>query len=173
MNRYARIRTMQSCIPPPQKERGVFCHADPERLVLHPPFYSVARQQSFAGQDRGNDADHRKTWFTHFRAFAAGYVANDTIWFLCCPRCIGILRSMPSRQVFPSSANSPVFSLLTSGHSLGACPAPHHPSTHKSCAGDPDSAAHRCSASSPSGLGFQRKNLPTAAALAGEIFSSE
>jgi hypothetical protein len=60
---------------------------------------------------------------------------------------MGILLSMPSRHAFPSSANSPVCSLLTSGHSLGAGPAPHHPSTQRSRAGDPDSAAHRCSAS--------------------------
>ena len=35
---------------------------------------------------------------------------------------------------------SPVFSLLTLGHSLGAFPAPHHPVTHRPRAGDPDSA---------------------------------
>jgi hypothetical protein len=38
--------------------------------------------------------------------------------------CIGILLQAPFRQVFPSSAISPVFSLLTLGHSLGAYPAP-------------------------------------------------
>ena len=65
--------------------------------------------------------------------------------------------SAPVADNFGTSAIPPVFSLLSLDHSLGAVPAPHHPSTHKSCAGDPDSAALRCSASSPSGLGFQQQ----------------
>ena len=60
---------------------------------------------------------------------------------------MGILRSMPSRQVFPSSANSPVFFLLTSGHSLGAFPAP----------GGASMFCFVRHGERPSGLGFQQQ----------------
>jgi len=65
VNRQAQIRKMQTCISQPQRERGVFRHADRERLLCNPPSTPSPGSRPFAWQDSGNDADHRRTWFTH------------------------------------------------------------------------------------------------------------
>ncbi len=64
MNRHALIRTMQTRILQPQKERGIFCHADRERSLCNPPSTPSPGNSSFAWQDGRNDAGHRRTWFT-------------------------------------------------------------------------------------------------------------
>ena len=123
MNGQAQIRKMQTCISQPQRERGVFRHADRERALSIASSTPSPGSRSFAWQDSGNDADHGEHGSPTlcFCSQESGRLRNMVSLL---SGGMGILRSMPSRQVFPSSANSPVFSLLTSGHSLGACPAP-------------------------------------------------
>ena len=64
MNGHAQIRKMQTGISHPQKERGVFCHADWERSLCIPPSTPSPGNRFFAGQGEG-DAEMRKVWPAH------------------------------------------------------------------------------------------------------------
>ncbi len=137
--------------------KGAWCllRRRPRAVVVHPTFHSVARKQVLRMAGR-RPCGYAERVAHPFSAFAAGkwqpteYGSSTIRW-----------HRHPSFDALQSGDSIErqfsVFSLLTSGHSLGAVPAPHHPSTQRSRAGDPDSAAHRCSASSPSGLGFQQQ----------------
>jgi hypothetical protein len=122
VNQHAQIRKMQMCISQPQEDRTVFCHADRERLLCILLSTPSPGNRSFAWQanamrrcgEYGSSTPCFCSWENGRRGSTVSLLVGG----------IGILRSMPSRQAFPSSADSPVFSLLTSGHSLGAGPAP-------------------------------------------------
>ncbi len=64
MNRHARIRKMRCRTSQPRKEHGVFCHVDRKRVLCIPPSTPSPGSRSFAWQDSGNNADHRRAWFT-------------------------------------------------------------------------------------------------------------
>ena len=106
MNRHARIRTMQQHIAQPQKERGVLCHADRERRRAS----RLPLRRPEAGPSHGGIAGQMRTIGEHgsstlyFCSRENGRPGN-TVSLLAGGK--GILRSMPSRQVFPLSANSP------------------------------------------------------------------
>jgi hypothetical protein len=96
----------------------------------------------------------------------------------CCPVAMASLYIDAYQQGV--SVKAPFLPYFPSYHSVtrfGACPAPHHPITQRSRIGDPDSAAHRCSASAthpsrskahlpgtpatpPFGSGFPKKKSP-------------
>jgi hypothetical protein len=123
VNRQAQIRKMQAHISQPQRRVASFgMPTESGRCASCLPL-----RRPEAGPSHGGIAGKVRTIGEHgspalcFCSRIHGKRQN-TVPLLS--GCIGILRSMRSRQVFPSSANSPVFSLLTSGHSLGACPAP-------------------------------------------------
>ncbi len=101
---------------------------------------------------------HSKNMVHSLSALGAGHMASDNESFCCDAMADGVLMEMPFRKTFPQRTISPVFSLLTLGHSLGACPAP---------------CGTRCSASHcvrPPGLGFQTKISLRLWPLRGEIF---
>ena len=122
MNRRAQIRRMQARISTPQKEPGIFCHADRERALCNPFYTPSPGSGSFAGRGEG-DAEMRNVCpsILCFCSRESGRLRNMVSLL---SGCRGVLIQMPFRGKSPSSANSPVFSLPASGHSLGAGPAP-------------------------------------------------
>ena len=65
MNRHAQVRKMQARILQPQKERGVFCHADRERSLCIPSFPPSPGNRSFAGQGEGDAKMRNVLWPIH------------------------------------------------------------------------------------------------------------
>ena len=110
MNQHAQIRKMQMCISQPQEDRTVFCYADRERLLCILLSTPSPGNRSFAWQanamrrcgEYGSSTPCFCSWENGRRGSTVSLLVGG----------IGILRSMPSRQAFPSSADSPVFSLL-------------------------------------------------------------
>ncbi len=161
MNRHAQVRKMLAHISQPQKERGVFGHADRERTLCNLSSTPSPGNRSFAWQGEG-DAEMRNVWPIHSLLLRPGkwqatkHGSSPVRWHRhplidALQSCVSIERQFS--RIFPAHLQS-----------LARC---------LSRARRHFDVLLRSPRRTPFGSGFPKKNLPAAAALAGEIFSSE
>jgi hypothetical protein len=116
------VSELEPCISPSTPSPG-------DRPFAHPP----------AG---GKRCVRAEVWFTHWPLCPCGPRPSDRTRFAAARRQRRLSRC-PSGKCFHRAPFLPYFPCLPSVTRFGANPAPHHPSTQRARAGDPDSAAHR------------------------------
>jgi hypothetical protein len=180
-----------------QPQPEIFRHAEAmEAEPRNSPWFQSPVYRPFAWQRAEGDAEQRTARLAH------SLLLQPEQWQATGHGSTAVrLHGHPERhRVLQTSVSierhlSRIFPVFPSVTRVGACPAPLHPNTQRPRAGDPESAARRCSASAyhPSrskaylpGPRFcaalrvwvskqkiSLRNMRAAAALAGEIFSSE
>ena len=106
----------------------------PELCSLH--LTPSPKRRSFVLRGVEDDADHCRAWLTRTR------LLQQDMWQAAAKGSVAARSAKASfadglqQRVFIEH-HLPVFSLLALGHSLGAYPAPHHPSAQRTCARTP------------------------------------
>jgi hypothetical protein len=159
VSRPVQVRTILACTS--QRWRGAGLHsvlATPELELCSTPSTSSPKSRSLAWQRSEDNAGYRRAWFSY------SLLSQPDAWQTTTKDSIVVwLRWRPYRDTlqkerFRREPSLPYF--------------PCSPSVTRSVL-VPRPAARRCSASplrAPCGSGFPNKNLPSAAALTGEIF---
>jgi hypothetical protein len=135
------IQAIQSNTSQPLREAGLLLAlADPELELCSSPSTSLPRHRFFAWQGAEDDGE-RTVWLTHRLLLQPDWWETKGYGPTAArlhrhPERRAVLHASVSVQRHPSS----YFPCSPSVTRLGADPAPHHPSTRKQRAGDPDSA---------------------------------
>jgi hypothetical protein len=147
VSRQMRVRTMLARTSHRVRAWVYSCPRRPVAEAVQLTFDSVAQVQAHRTVERRGRCEALERAVHPLSAFAAGNVAGDRLWFHCCAAASASLYRRPSDKCFHRGPILLYFPCSPSVTRFGAYPAPHHPITQTSRAGDPDSAARRGSAS--------------------------
>ncbi len=138
-----RKRMILARISKPSREAGLLpLLADMQQALCSSPSTLLPTHRFFALHAEGKHAVHWKKWFSHIVPLQPDLVASRYKEAFCC-----LAGTRPEREIalqnrcFRKAPSLPYLACLLSVTRFGAYPAPHHPSTQRPRAGDPDSAA--------------------------------